>query len=414
MLTKSGSLLRFIPFRKKDVIEMCLSSNQLNQHQRQQFRRVTRMIERLIHLSFQTRIEALKDTYACINPDSDTVRVELPTTMNEGAMPFSHQLEALLEKANYEPIDQSTLQLALKESSLFKVQLAVDFNDFSEVLLFSRGLHEKEEVVTRFWGLQKKTVRFENFERVALYIRLNEHLDTKRKKEFNLEPGSVILKLFKDVPKADLEMLFPNTEIRMRIKDKLLIGIPAAISGGMVISTKLGSTLLLLASLFGFWLGFHTSPVEIDKAALIALFAGLGAFASYLFKQVSNFKNRKLQFVQSLTKNLYFKNLDNNAGVFHRLLDDAEEEECKEAILAYYFLLTAEQPLTKPQLDQRIEHWLEEEWRSPINFEIDDAINKLKAFGLIKKADNFRLTPASLEEAHDCLVQQWQEACPKE
>lgn len=393
---------------------MCLSSNQLNQHQRQQFRRITRMIERLIHLSFQAKVEALKDTYACINPDADTRRVDLPTTMNDGALPFSKQLEALLEKANYEPIDQSTLELSLTEKSLFKVELAVNFNDFSEALLFSRGLHEKEETVTSFWGLRKKTLRFQNYERVALYIRLNESLDPIRKQKFNLESGGVILKLFKDVPKADLEMLFPNTEVKMRLKDKLLIGIPAAVSGGMVISTKLGSTLLLLASLFGFWLGFHSNPIEIDKAALVALFAGLVALGSYIVKQVSNFKNRKLQFVQNLTKNLYFKNLDNNAGVFHRLLDEAEEEECKETILAYYFLLTSEQPLTKPQLDQRIEQWLTDEWRSPINFEVDDAVNKLKNFGLIQNADNFRLTAASLNQANDQLIQQWSEACPAE
>ena len=36
--------------------------------------------------------------------------------------------------------------------------------------------------------------------------------------------------------------------------------------------------------------------------------------------------------METLTRNLYFKNLDNNAGVFHRLANDAEEEESKEAI----------------------------------------------------------------------------------
>ena len=37
-------------------------------------------------------------------------------------------------------------------------------------------------------------------------------------------------------------------------------------------------------------------------------------------------KGTLYRFLQTLTQNLYFKNLDNNAGVFYRLLDEAEEE----------------------------------------------------------------------------------------
>ncbi len=38
--------------------------------------------------------------------------------------------------------------------------------------------------------------------------------------------------------------------------------------------------------------------------------------------------------MKTLTDNLYFKNLDNSTGVFHHLIDTAEEEEFKVAILA--------------------------------------------------------------------------------
>ncbi len=42
--------------------------------------------------------------------------------------------------------------------------------------------------------------------------------------------------------------------------------------------------------------------------------------------------------MQTLTENLYSENLDNNACVCHRLIDDDKEEECKEAMLADLFL----------------------------------------------------------------------------
>ena len=116
----------------------------------------------------------------------------------------------------------------------------------------------------------------------------------------------------------------------------------------------------------------------------MVLLAGLVALGGYLWKQFNNFKNRKLRFMQALTRNLYFKNLDNNAGVFYRLANDAEEEECKEALLAYYFLLTSKKPLTKQDLDHRIEDWLSATWQCDVDFEIGDAMNKLIELQLVQ------------------------------
>lgn len=73
----------------------------------------------------------------------------------------------------------------------------------------------------------------------------------------------------------------------------------------------------------------------------MVLLAGMTALGAYLWKQFNNFKN-----------------LDNNAGVFYRLLNDAEEEECKEALLAYYILLTSLRALKCAELDCAIEQWM--------------------------------------------------------
>ena len=201
-------------------------------------------------------------------------------------------------------------------------------------------------------------------------------------------------------------MLFPNTAVRMRLMDKLLIGVPALVSGGIVLSTKLGASLILIGSLLGFWLGLSNVPVELNQTSVMILLAGVAALGGYLWKQFSNFKNRKLRFMQALTQNLYFKNLDNNAGVFHRLGNDAEEEECKEAILAYYFLLTSDKPLTRTELDKTIEQWLQDKWQCQVDFEIDDAINKLRALKLLTGSDD-KLSVVSMPEAIKILDTCW-------
>ena len=220
-------------------------------------------------------------------------------------------------------------------------------------------------------------------------------------------PGTTLLKLFQDVPKADLEMLFPNTRVRMRLMDKLLIGVPAAIGGGVVISTKLGGSLILLASLLGYWLGTRSTPVEIDKTALLALLAGVAALGAHFWKQFNNFKNRKMRFIQTLTQNLYFKNLDNNAGVFYRILDEAEEEESKEVLLAYHFLLLADTAVAGDQLDRQIENWLRDSCGAVVDFEIEDALQKLQRLGLITGNQQLGFRAVDLSKALATLDQRW-------
>ena len=93
-------------------------------------------------------------------------------------------------------------------------------------------------------------------------------------------------------------------------------------------------------------------------------------------------------------------------GVFYHLIDAAEEEEFKEAVLAYYFLLTAGDPLTKSELDQRIENWLAERWGCYIDFEIGDAIHKLQRLKLIE-ADTVHLLGVPLSSAKHQLDTIW-------
>ena len=69
--------------------------------------------------------------------------------------------------------------------------------------------------------------------------------------------------------------------------------------------------------------------------------------------------------------------------MFHHLLDAAEEEEVKEAVLAYHFLRAAEGPLTAAELDRRIEDWFARRWEAEFDFEVDDGVGKLRRLRLI-------------------------------
>lgn len=401
---------RHLPLRKHDVVLLCAADARLPAGDRAAFREVCRILESVFHFEFHAQLEELKRCHAPFDPDADTVPIGTTTAAEREQMHAGMVagLTQLLQAGNYEPIPRQTLVDSLRGESLFQVRLAVDFDDFEDLLLFRRGLSERTATLRTWGGLRKRTITFANYDRVALLVRFRDQawFDGKKRRELPFVPGSTVLKLFRNVPAADLEMLFPNTEVRMKPIDLLLIGVPAAVGGIAVLVTKLLGTLLLLGSLFAFWLGLRDDEVVLDQTALVALAVGLGTLAVFVWKQVNRFKTRKIRFLKVLTENLYFKSLDNNAGVFHRLLDDAEEEECKEAILAYWLLHTAGTPLPPTAIDRGVEQWLRQHTGRDLDFEIGDAVQKLARLGLVRRSGD-ALTAVSLAEARTVLDRRW-------
>lgn len=390
--------LRFIPFRRSDLVQMCLEEGSLDEKQSASFERICGEIEHFFQREFHGIRQQLKQAYGPLDPDADTRVVEQFRDEN-AADHLAEMLGQVLDRANYEKVSREQLQRAFTQASLFELKLYVDLEDFEEALLYTRGATPREEEVPVLFGLSRKKVSFTNYDRVVMYIRFRDDVDTQSTLG-GCQPGSTMLKLFQNVPGADVEMLFPNTRVGMRLIDKLLIGVPAVVSGGLVMTTKLGATLVLLGSLLGFWLGMSSEPVQLDKAAVLVLLAGLGAFGGYLWKQYSSFRNRKLRFTQALTQNLYFKLLDNNAGVIFRVLDEAEESECKESLLALYFLMAAGQPLTAEALDSAIEDWFAQRWQCQLDFEVADALAKLETLQLAAEKDGlWSVLPQDLERA---------------
>lgn len=83
-----------------------------------------------------------------------------------------------------------------------------------------------------------------------------------------------------------------------------------------------------------------------------------------------------------LSDSLYFKNLGNNSGAFYSLLNGLEEEMYKETILAYTFLNRSENPLTSEELDTQIESWFITKLKTELDFNVKNALLKLKTIGL--------------------------------
>lgn len=386
----------FLPFRREAVLAMCLEREGLDEADAKRFRALAKLLAAVYHFEFHDRLRALDDAYAPFDPDRDTRRGAPPTPAERAALrdALVDGLEDVLEKGNYVRIGEEELAHALEEESLFRIRLHIDFDDLEEFLFYRRGESVKRETLTKLWGLRKREIDVPAFERVLMFVVFKDAawFAAKKRKDLLFEPGSTILKLFANIPRADLEMLFPNSEVRMKTTDKLAMGVPALVGGAVVVVTKLAAVLGLVAALVLFWLGFAEQRPVIDSARLVALGGGLAALGGYAVKQWLGYKNRKIRFMKALTDNLYFKNLANNRSVLGALVDRAEGEELKESLLAYRFLL--EEPLALEALDERIEAWLRDRYEADVDFDATDALDKLDRLGLAEReGDVWRATP---------------------
>ena len=105
---------------------------------------------------------------------------------------------------------------------------------------------------------------------------------------------------------------------------------------------------------------------------------------------------------------MYFKGLANNSSVLSVVVDMAEEQEVKEAILAYT-VLVMNQPntFTEDSLDQYIESWLMNSFGVDIDFEVDDALAKLDRMRLLSTNESGLLSVKDIQDTLLLLDDYW-------
>jgi hypothetical protein len=209
----------------------------------------------------------------------------------------------------------------------------------------------------------------------------------------------VLLKSFRNIASADLNALFPNIRVVMSTRDRLILTIPA-IAGGVPIILNLASTVTVLFLVAGFYLGLVGAIRDDEMKTALAALSGLVALGGFVIRQWVSYQRRSLMYQKQLTDNIYFRNVSNNAGLFTGLIHAAEEQDCKEVILACGFLLTTRARQTAPMLDDLIQRWLLDRFGLRIDFEIADALSKLDRLGLLHRDGETLLLPS----IHDILA----------
>lgn len=157
------------------------------------------------------------------------------------------------------------------------------------------------------------------FERVALLMKYKnaDYFEAKGMKLDKLKfiPGKFYVALYKNVPKSDLEFLFPNVKISMTLKDRIMFIVPA-VGAAIPIILKVLPQLLLIIGVILLWLPNVDPPqsgllqaseedAENLTRLLLTIVSTLVVLGGFAFKQYSTYQNKQLKFQKSVSDTLF-------------------------------------------------------------------------------------------------------------
>ncbi|MFT5048941.1 MAG: hypothetical protein ACI8QZ_000328 [Chlamydiales bacterium] len=379
----------FLPVSLELLLEDLLKTV-VGASERAGFERLGKLWLALFHLRMRADLEGLRRTYAPFDPDVELLvpdrEIDRPAARTE----LEGRLRTLLGRAHFTEATRADLDSALTKISPQGLAVTVDLDELDLFALYFRGVSSRSSrqrdprALWLRWREHEETI----YRRVVLLIEVKPSGEG----ETGMDARHVYLKLFKDVPRSDLEMLLPNTKVCMRAFDKLRLGVTGGggtIGGVMATVTKIGVA---------------ASPVTWALAL-----AGLGAV---LWRQLSNVLSQRTKYMATLAQRLYFHTLDNGFGVLTRLVQVAEEEECKEVLLAAAHLVQGG-AMSAEELDARAEAWIESTYGLHVDYDVHGGVQKLRQAGLLvavvdsDDSDEQAVQLLPLEQARCLLDQRW-------
>jgi hypothetical protein len=410
--TAADGVDEFIPVRKTDILAALTAQGAFSSDaERDDFRQLCRLLGSIYHYEYFEKLERLRDDYYYFNPQIEPHAAITPAELQHAYDDLVASFTDVLKGANFVEIPHAEIEHAHRRRAVLPVEVRAQLDDYREVRFFRRGHHREGFEVPDWTGFRTRRVDADVYDDVVLFVAVkprSEHVskrEAKRLSRRKLRPGSVMIKYFCDIASADLNALFPNVQVVMSPRDKLMLGVPA-LAGGIPILLNLYATITVLFVVIGFYLGISAAVEDSQMKSAFAAMSGLVALGGFVMRQFTKYQRQSLKYQKELNDNIYFRNVNNNAGIFDYIIGAAEDQECKEAFLTYHFLHIASEPLTQDELDARIEQWLLKTFGFDVDFEVDDALAKLDRLGLLRR-DGGLLSVLPLEEAQLQLDRVW-------
>lgn len=401
-----------IAIRKGDILDELIAGGGLAaEADREAFRQVARLLASVFHYEYFEWLEKLRHSYYYFDPE-----VTPPARFDDGALRKAYAdlisaFETVIKGANFTEVTRDEIELAHRENAAVHVEIRSNHDEMRDVRFFRRGRHIRKVLMPRWFGFAKREADAPCYDDVILLAamkaksEITSQRELKRLSERMIRPGAVLIKYFRNIAAADLNALYPNARVVLGWRDRIILAVPA-LAGAIPVLLNVVSTVTVLFVVLGFYLGVRGTVEDDEMKQALAALSALVAFGAFVMRQWVKYQRQSLRHQKALSDTVYYRNISNNAGMFDYVIGAAEEQETKETLLAYYFLITAVTPPDKDALDLRIEDWLREKFGAEVDFEADDALAKLDRLGLLIR-DGERLSALPLRDALAKLDTQW-------
>jgi len=404
---------RFIPLRKSDIVGGLIASGCLDEAEQAGFRQIARMLAAIFHYRYFEELDRLREAYFHFDPELDPKHAV--GDLDAAYRSLRDEFVRVVAEANFVEIPHDEIIRAFAQHALVRVKIKVPIQDYRDVRMFRRGHHKETIEIPSWFGLRRRPLEVDVYDDVVLMVATRpdgavaaeprKALSSARRSRQKIRGGAVLFKYFRHIARGDLEALFPNVRVVMSLFDRLALGVPAIV-GGVPILLKLASTLTVLFLVAGFYLGLNGTMHDNDTQQALAALSGLFALGAFVLRQWGNFHRQSLIHQKQLTDNIYYRNINNNSGIFNYLIGEAEEQDWKEALLAYYSLLTAKAPLSRETLGARVEDVLVRLFDVRAAFDIEGGLARLRALELLGESGGSLSTPP-LDDALARLQAEW-------
>eukprot|EP00892_Ulva_mutabilis_P010153 jgi/Ulvmu1/750/UM010_0124.1 len=214
--------------------------------------------------------------------------------------------------------------------------------------------------------------------------------DPGKAEAFRRDQRGIVVKRFDEVPVADVEIVFPDKSVGLKLIDLLTL-----------YGTAIGAFIGGVTAFFG---------AQLELSYVLST---LGVVGGKLFQTYTKMEAKKAEMMKQMAQTVFDISMDAQEGAIYSVLDEMADQYVKEILLAYFLLIKYKYPCTEGELDEVCEAFLEDKFDVRIDFAIEESMPRLRQYGLVDSMpdpDDPRFKAPDLETAHARLIKRWQRA----
>lgn len=362
------SIESYIPVETPDLLAYLIGRDELTSDQADQFRSFSDSIESVLDQRTGSYHTEFSQLYATVDPDFDG-KVPAGHRQRDSGVEIQRLMElcdSILMSASYRRLSQEEIEKCVGVASQFGVRLQVNFELFEQLAVYARG----DIVGTRFRRrltrlYQPESIEIPVYQRMVVLFSLREDVQTDE----DLRSDILHARMFKNIPKLDVDMLLPGASVRLSKIDRAKIIVPS-LGGFLMALRKIVQFVVILAAL------------TLYKTVILLglVFVAVG----YIVRSVLSYFHTKDRHLLNLTRNLYFQKLDSNAGVGYRMIQQAHRQIDAECVLTLYGIVCSDDGISTRKLRRRCERILREAIDVEVDFQVDRALELLSEMKIVQ------------------------------